>query len=296
MHVDNSIDFTIDDFSGSIENDFLLNRNNSIFIFIDNKRGSNPMQGKAILTDENLNPLYESTVNSNNFDDAKLTQDNGFILAADWQECCFDYHQGSIVKLDQNLNTQWSFPTVSYIIPGAEYYYKVSVISTSDMGFVIAGTLGNEFFNTIQLTKLDANGNLLWRTYTPYTYNHVYGIVETDDNGLVILVSNDYEGNQADLFLIKVNAIGQLSIDNNIINSVINIYPNPTKNNININFNELFYGTITIHNILGQKIISLPINSALNKKIDLSKFKDGVYVLKISDTNNNHLIKKIIKQ
>ena len=281
-----------------LQGGFLLkNNNNQLFSWFSNGLTSD-LQGKAYLTNELSTAIqFENIINFNKIDDIKNTLDNGFIFASGWQDCCFDYHQGSVIKLDTQLNIEWANDVHDfYMIPGVAHYEYPKILATQDGQYIFAGTIGNDLFDAVLITKIDENGNRVWRSDHPL-YRYVYGIIETEDNGLVLLVTDDNVGNSSNVYLIKTNAYGSLSTGNtNMDKNTLNIYPNPTKDSINIKFNKLFYGTITIHNVLAQKIISLPINSTLNKKIDLSKFKDGVYILKISDTNNNHLIKKIIKQ
>ena len=65
----------------------------------------------------------------------------------------------------------------------------------------------------------------------------------------------------------------------------LKIYPNPSKNNLNIELSEKVSNEIKfeIINILGESIISINTNPGLveNKiNIDISSLKNGVYILK----------------
>ena len=82
-----------------------------------------------------------------------------------------------------------------------------------------------------------------------------------------------------------VNSTGTVETSNSDFE--IKIYPNPSKNNLNIDLSNKVYNEFKfeIINILGESIISLNANSALveNKiNIDISSLKNGVYILKIS--------------
>ena len=76
--------------------------------------------------------------------------------------------------------------------------------------------------------------------------------------------------------------------------SNINIYPNPANDHINIDFGNLDNvedWNIKIINILGQEVLSQPMNT---DKINVSELSKGVYIIRISD-GINQADKKFIK-
>jgi hypothetical protein len=80
------------------------------------------------------------------------------------------------------------------------------------------------------------------------------------------------------------------SVDiNNVDNSEISIFPNPSNGvfNIEISLNDAI---INIVNVYGQ---SIPFK-IINSKIDLSAHPDGVYFIQISSSENNIYSKKLI--
>ena len=87
---------------------------------------------------------------------------------------------------------------------------------------------------------------------------------------------------------VKVN--NTLSITNQEIHD-IQIFPNPTKNKLNIN-SKYKINKITIINLLGKKVIE---KTSLLNYVNLNKLPKGVYILKI-DFENGILNKKIIKE
>lgn len=72
--------------------------------------------------------------------------------------------------------------------------------------------------------------------------------------------------------------------------STLNVYPNPTKNYISVDSNELIRH-IMLYNLLGELIIKESNISML----DLSYLSNGVYLLKIILDHGNEVTKKIIK-
>ena len=88
---------------------------------------------------------------------------------------------------------------------------------------------------------------------------------------------------------VPVNCTGLVSninIDNNV-----KVFPNPAKNSISIETSFSNY-SINLKNILGKNILSLR-NISYNKRIDISEFRNGTYVLEIA-TNSEKIISKII--
>ncbi|WP_111845935.1 T9SS type A sorting domain-containing protein [Aequorivita antarctica] len=76
-----------------------------------------------------------------------------------------------------------------------------------------------------------------------------------------------------------------------MVNERLIVYPNPTNGLFSIknigNFNN-----VTVHDVLGKKIIDLNLKTGINK-LDLSIFASGIYHLKFISPMGN-LNKKII--
>ena len=106
-------------------------------------------------------------------------------------------------------------------------------------------------------------------------------------NGTYFIVSEDQNGCFADTVFITIDFIASSILSD--INE-LRIYPNPSDNFINIEFQNLkennFY--ITIENTLGQEIFRdyfLYTKSSFFHKIDVSSFSNGVYYLNINTPN-----------
>ena len=86
------------------------------------------------------------------------------------------------------------------------------------------------------------------------------------------------------------NAVNSPSLNiQDVVTDLIKVYPNPVNNMLFISSNAVFY-TIEVYTLLGQQIIKVENTN----QIDMSKYQDGVYTLKIS-TENTTAIKRIIK-
>ena len=74
----------------------------------------------------------------------------------------------------------------------------------------------------------------------------------------------------------------------------VRLYPNPSKKYINIELkNNLLIKKIELYNNLGKIILSLKNTSKL---IDISYLPNGIYFIKIKDSNDNFILKSFIKE
>jgi hypothetical protein len=80
------------------------------------------------------------------------------------------------------------------------------------------------------------------------------------------------------------------------LGSSFDIFPNPTKNNIQINFKQDGAYSLSVYNIYGQEIFRQE-KLELSNTVSLAKYASGIYILKIKDvTSNTFQNVKIIKQ
>ncbi|WP_298895382.1 T9SS type A sorting domain-containing protein [uncultured Psychroserpens sp.] len=83
-----------------------------------------------------------------------------------------------------------------------------------------------------------------------------------------------------------------LSVDDYFDNNTMSVYPNPTKDILNIklaNTNDL-PDTYTIYNVLGQTITTKTISQVTDLSIPTESFSEGVYYLKVSKGTNSNTI------
>tara|TARA_Y100001954_G_C15664506_1_gene529428 strand:- start:85 stop:780 length:696 start_codon:yes stop_codon:yes gene_type:complete len=91
-------------------------------------------------------------------------------------------------------------------------------------------------------------------------------------------------------FAIVTAGDATLSIETVDGEMLISIYPNPTSSILNINFDgEL---NISIYNMLGQQMLETN-----NKRIDISGFEKGTYILNLQNLESNNITSfKVIKE
>ncbi len=75
----------------------------------------------------------------------------------------------------------------------------------------------------------------------------------------------------------------------------INLYPNPVVDALTITSTDTEVNFITVYNILGTKVITKEWNNRTStKKLDVSTLKSGIYFVKLINSNNQSITRKII--
>jgi hypothetical protein len=133
-----------------------------------------------------------------------------------------------LVKLDANGNISWE---KSFGYQGADS--GITMTETNDQGFLVTGILdvtasggeGNSSRNANRhaggdywALKLDISGNLEWSHYFGGNFTDTpYGVVQTDDNGYIVVGSSDSEDTDIssnigtyDFWVIKISESGNL--------------------------------------------------------------------------------------
>ncbi len=86
-----------------------------------------------------------------------------------------------------------------------------------------------------------------------------------------------------------------LSVDNNVLQNAISIYPNPNNGNININnIGNIVLEKAEIYTITGKKVKVFN-NISNQKSLTFNSLKSGLYFLKL-DSNKGGIIKKLMIQ
>lgn len=84
--------------------------------------------------------------------------------------------------------------------------------------------------------------------------------------------------------------------DQNQNDVLISLYPNPTKDFVNVNIDNLNSEVIVLtYDFKGRLLRKDTLNNGTkNLKIDVSTFERGIYLVKITDNNQNSIIKKLV--
>jgi len=173
-------------------------------------------------------------------------------------------------------------------------YYKQTQISTDTCGVYIYLTHWNgTTADTIAEGEFKTSANV--STYTYFEITLTYNSSTTPDTLNINLVSSPYHTGSK-LYIDDLTLdYTPLSVNNDITNNNISIFPNPAHNYLNINLNNnLSSSKINIYNILGKSVYKTQMNAKETfKTIDVSALPDGLYFLEIL-SNSSKLTKKII--
>lgn len=133
---------------------------------------------------------------------------------------------------------------------------------------------------TFEITDSYGDGICCGQGLGSYTFT-------TTLEGLVITSGGNYGAGET-IFLSNLS----LGVNDYFTNNPISVYPNPTKDVLNIqlsNINDL-PDNYTVYNVLGQVVASKEISQVEDLSIQAQSFSEGVYYVKVSKGNNSSTI------
>lgn len=127
-------------------------------------------------------------------------------------------------------------------------------------------------------------------------------VPDNDDNAMHIIYNSVEPGtslykftfknsdNAADMFSFFVRFSQPVGIQTNAASVVLNASPNPATTNVTISYSTLSSGNnfLVVRNILGSEVYRVKVSDSGKQRIDVSSFKQGVYVYGIE--NNGRLL------
>jgi hypothetical protein len=207
-----------------------------------------------------------------------------------------------VIKLSNTGYLEWQ-----KTLGGTNTDWAFSIQQTTDGGYIVAGqttsldgdVTGNHGIRDYWVIKLTSIGNIQWQKALGGTnYDHSLSIQQTIDGGHIVAgwsnsIDGDITSNQGsyDSWVVKLAPESLSTNDSNLQNSAL-IYPNPTKNFINIT-TELNIQSISISELTGKQIYNTNTDT---KNIDISTLQNGIYLLKILTQNGTTKTEKIIKE
>lgn len=149
---------------------------------------------------------FESIINDRAYY-VEQTADGGYIFTGSTVVTPPGYTELLLAKTDANGEVSWynNFP-----LPMTNLYGN-AVHQTTDGGYIIVGNVGGSWLWDAQVTKTDANGDLVWQKSFGKSDgpDHGIDILQTSDGGYIVLGdTSSYGQGNADLWLIKLTADG----------------------------------------------------------------------------------------
>lgn len=200
-----------------------------------------------------------------------------------------DYYDNPSNNIGMRLSTVAYSSTNPAPIDNFTHLRSVSIISDTANWVRISGSIiADSAYQYMILGNFYDDANTDTTTLTCSTCLNWYSYYLIDD----VCISTDSNLCNGGIDILPCN----VSIEENTLQSKINIYPNPANNYINIaKENDLNDLGITIYNSIGQILYNEQKIISNNKQIDISTFSSGLLFIKI-ESNKQQFIYKLLKQ
>ena len=167
----------------------------------------------VIKLDAEGNKIWDKTFGGSNLDYASsiiTTSDGGYMIAGMTESYGSGKSDFWIIKLDAKGNKQWD-----KIYGGKDKDEATSIISTTDEGYIVAGTTksygagGSDFW----VIKLDSKGNKQWeKTYGGKADDNARTITTTIDGGYIVAGwTESYGAGKGDFWILKLDKDGNIT-------------------------------------------------------------------------------------
>jgi hypothetical protein len=162
---------------------------------------------------------------------------------------------------------KWKFPTGTYILPNS---YLIVWADDDSLEQILHTNFGlNKISDTMYLSSM--NGSILDSvSFSNQLPDISYGRYP-NGTGPFIAMNTSYNSYNIDFPL----AIQYVSKE-----EILNLYPNPTQDELTVNFDGK--KQIQVNNLFGQKILSTTAKNTLN--INTSQWTNGIYILKCGNS------------
>ncbi len=181
-----------------------------------------------------------------------------------------------------------------------------SITTQADNKIIVGGYFTK--FNNITANKIirlnfdgskDTSFDIETGFKTDGTNDHetIINKIELDSDGKIFVCGRftSYKNSYISANLITLNGNSTLSSDTFDIEDNISLWPNPTKDFLNIDVKEeIELKSINIYNILGQLVLVIP-NTQDTKIVDVSSLTPGNYLIKIN-SNKGSMTSQFIKK
>lgn len=190
----------------------------------------------------------------------------------------------SSLDLSHNINLQ-TLKCQNIFFDFNNPFYELDL---SNNPLLVSADLSLNLLNKLNVANGN-NNNLTLTLSIPTSYNRLQ-CIKVDSEEIADIANND-ENNWIENDQVVYSADCETNvIADELFKDGIYVYPNPAKNRINIKIpNERLF-QVNIYNLLGKKILSTK-----KKNVDISYFKNGIYIIKITTQKNELITKKIIK-
>lgn len=195
----------------------------------------------------------------------------------------------SLLILDNGGNELYNDP--GYIILDNEEVGLLKLAQINDNTYLLLGAKENclKYFT---LEDSNAIKHLKTICYSDSTWNLSPMFIELNENGGIVngvrWSKEDEESDFEVTFAINADEILMKTSNTDLktkLNSKFNLYPNPTRDFVNVKFNGPTSGVIQIISSKGIKMKEVKIESQTELQLDVSAFAESYYIIKLISQN-----------
>ncbi len=210
----------------------------------------------------------------------------------------FLFEYADYIKLNSDVNDMTVYlrnlnmPTGTGKISGNIYYEKEQLKDSilAAKGSLSSITNTNNTAENVTVVLFDNTGQPAYWTITDAVGNYSFGNLSLNTYNIISETAS--ARGEATVSLTPVNTTAsadlilkspqELTINKQVNDQLINLYPNPVKDRLVISVKENY--RLNIFSTIGQLIFNRTLNSGINE-VDVSTLQKGIYIVKIGNTS-----------
>lgn len=186
------------------------------------------------------------------------------------------------------------------------YVFNVYACRTKQIDTTQAEPISYTYKYYLVVSKFDNDLNLIWSKRVKNLPNIIFTNINLIQNS-IFLVGSEYKGLVNNLeywtpYVLQLDTFGNLKSGitpiNKLANSHVEVYPNPSTDNIfNFEMRNGKMATLSIYSLTGKQVFQTDFsNPASNFSVNSTDWANGIYFYKISTSTNQNISGKLIKQ
>jgi len=236
---------------------------------------------------------------NSNISDIALMPNGNIMIAAAGASLSFEYYNyhSYLIEIDTAANVKWAkniSPDASR--PPVFIGHSVPYIRSSNDWYYAAlknDPLAPVVYNT------DSNGNghcssipTAYSFYDTTLFTLIPSTIDFAPISLSVFNVADIDSVQPQLFIDSCDYTAPTAVINTTVQPDINIYPNPASNTFSIQ-NTSNISSVEIFDMAGRLVSCVAENNSFDK-IDISRLKNGYYIIRLTGKDNHIVYKKLV--
>jgi len=206
-------------------------------------------------------------------------------------------YKSDVIEIDTAANVIWAKDIAPDVTGASEYMAQSAPYIRSNNDWYFTAIKRDPYAPIVYNTDSMGVGHC---TSTPIAYSFadssLFTLIPTTLNFAPFTVTvstlTPIDSTLPQLFIDSCDYATPASVTNTTIHPDINIYPNPASNTFSIQ-NTGNISSVEIFDMAGRLVSSVAENSSFDK-IDISRLKDGYYIIRLIRKDNNIIYKKLV--